>query len=290
MTDTLKLAIIGDVHLHFNERDVEYFNASDYNALLFVGDLINYRGSAITHVTDSLRSLTLPSMIIPGNHDCGNVLQLVAELFQSELFRKVTSFGHRAYEEKLRSTIGSVEFAGYSRHQLLPGTLDLIAVRPYSMGGPRLSFGPHLRTQFGVGSLDDSILKLKALVDESDAAELIFMGHNGPSGLGATRSDIWGCDFKKEEGDFGDPDYKAVIEYARSKGKRVRAVIGGHMHRHLKGGGKRTWQLTQNDTLYVNAANVPRIRHSDDGSRHHHVELTIGEAVECTEHWIEFSN
>lgn len=290
MTKPLKLAIIGDVHLHFNERDVEYFNASDYDALLFVGDLINYRGSAITQVTKSLRALTLPSVIIPGNHDCGNVLQLVAELFQSELFRKVTSFGHRAYEDELRATIGSVEFAGYSRHPLIVGKLDLLAVRPYSMGGPRLSFGPHLRRQFGVSTLEASTQRLKQLVDNSDAAELIFMGHNGPSGLGASRSDIWGCDFKKEEGDFGDPDYEAAIAYAKSKGKKVRAVIGGHMHRHLKGGGTRTWQLMRDGTFYLNAANVPRIRRSENVARHHHIELTIGETTECREHWIEFSN
>ena len=290
MTKSLKLAIVGDVHLHFNQQDVAYFNNSDYDRLLFVGDLINYRGGAMKEVTSQLRQLTVPSIVIPGNHDCGNVLQLVAELFQSDIFRKLTSVGHRAYEEKLRSTIGAVAFAGYSRHALLPGTLDLISVRPYSMGGPRLSFGPHLRKQFGIESLEASAERLRELIDASDATELIFMGHNGPSGLGATRSDIWGCDFKKEEGDFGDPDYESAVKYAKSKGKRVRAVIGGHMHRHLKGGGKRTWQLTQDDTLYLNAANVPRIRRSDAGHRHHHVELTIGETVECTEHWVEFSH
>lgn len=290
MTKALKLAIIGDVHLHFTQRDVEFFNASDYDALLFVGDLINYRGSAIKEVTSSLRALTIPSVIIPGNHDCGNVLQLLAELFQSELFRKLTSIGHRAYEDKLRAAIGAVQFAGYSCHPLLPGKLDLVTVRPYSMGGPRLSFGPHLRKQFGVHTLEESTQRIKALIDASDAPDLIFMGHNGPSGLGASRSDIWGCDFKKEQGDFGDPDYEAAIEYARSKGKNVRAVIAGHMHRHLKGGGERTWQLTRDNTLYVNAANVPRIRRNESVDRHHHIELRLGEDVECIEHWIEFSH
>ena len=288
MTTPFKVAIVGDVHLHFNHHDVAFFNASDYDALLFVGDLINYRGAAIRDVTSSLRQLSLPSFIIPGNHDCGNVFQLVAELFQNDLFRSITSFGQKSYEENLKSTIGSVQFTGYSRHPLIAGKLELIAVRPYSMGGPRLSFGPHLRRHHNVASLEDSSARLRALIDASEAENLIFLGHNGPSGLGATRSDIWGCDFKKEEGDFGDPDYAEAISYARSQGKKVRAVIAGHMHRAIKGGGSRTWNLVQDETLYINAANVPRIRRSTDAERHHHIELQIGADVTFEEHWVEF--
>ena len=40
---TVKLAVIGDVHLHFNQFDVDYFNTSNYDLILFVGDLTNYR-------------------------------------------------------------------------------------------------------------------------------------------------------------------------------------------------------------------------------------------------------
>lgn len=288
MSEVLTLAVVGDVHLHFNKRDVEYFNASEYDVILFTGDLINYRGSELSKVTQALQLLTVPSFIIPGNHDCGNVLQLVAELFQSDLLRSVTSLGHTRYEAALRSTIGSVQFTGYSRH-LLPGKgVELVAVRPYSMGGPRLSFGPHLRTHFNVSSLEASMKRLEKVIDETSATNLIFLGHNGPSGLGASRNDIWGCDFKKDEGDFGDPDYEHAIRYARAQGKCVRAVIGGHMHRWLKGGGERQWALELDGTLYINAANVPRIRKEATHDRHHHVEVAIGDTVTYRDRWIEF--
>ena len=38
----MKLAIIGDVHHAWNEVDTAFFNASDYDALLFVGDIYNF--------------------------------------------------------------------------------------------------------------------------------------------------------------------------------------------------------------------------------------------------------
>ena len=96
MSTPFKVAVVGDVHLHFNHHDVAFFNASDYDALLFVGDLINYRGAAIRDVTSSLRQLSLPSFIIPGNHDCGNVFQLVAEFFKMTSFAASPALGKRA--------------------------------------------------------------------------------------------------------------------------------------------------------------------------------------------------
>ena len=74
-----------------------------------------------------------------------------------------------------------------------------------------------------------------------------------------------------DEGDHGDLDLRAAIDHARERGKRVRAVIAGHMHHALKGGGRRTWQVDRDDTLFINAAEVPRHR---DGRRHH-VRLTL---------------
>ena len=38
----MKLAVIGDVHHAWTEVDTAFFNASDYDALLFVGDIYNF--------------------------------------------------------------------------------------------------------------------------------------------------------------------------------------------------------------------------------------------------------
>ena len=41
----MKIAIIGDVHGFWNERDTEYFNSSDYDYILFTGDFRSYTES-----------------------------------------------------------------------------------------------------------------------------------------------------------------------------------------------------------------------------------------------------
>ena len=113
---------------------------------------------------------------------------------------------------------------------------------------------------------------------------MIFLAHNGPTGLGTSRSDLWGCDFRREEGDFGDEDLALAITYARELGKRVLAVVAGHMHHRLRGGGKRRWYERKDGILYVNAARVPRIFEELGHAYHHHVDLTIdGDEVEAIE-------
>ena len=68
-----------------------------------------------------------------------------------------------------------------------------------------------------------------------------------------------------------------------AQGKRVVAVIAGHMHRGLKGGGQRPGLVTVGGIPYLNAAEVPRIR---DG-KHHHVAVTVADGVAAfAEQWV----
>ena len=71
---------------------------------------------------------------------------------------------------------------------------------------------------------------------------VVVLAHCGPHGLGATRESIYGCDFRPEQGDWGDRDLAEALEYARECGKRVVAVVAGHMHHALRGGGERVWR------------------------------------------------
>ena len=105
----------------------------------------------------------------------------------------------------------------------------------------------------------------------------LFLAHNGPSGLGSGRADIWGCDFKKDEGDFGDEDLRLAVDHAQSSGKRVLAVLAGHMHHAIKGGGERRWQIERDGVLYVNAARVPRIFEHEGRHVRHHIAITLSE-------------
>jgi uncharacterized protein (TIGR04168 family) len=86
---------------------------------------------------------------------------------------------------------------------------------------------------------------------------------------------MWGCDFKPGGGDWGDPDLAVAIDYARQAGKRVLAVVAGHMHLETRHGRQRPWRIERHGTLYINAARVPRIYTREAETHRHHVELKI---------------
>lgn len=279
----MKLAVIGDVHHAFNEVDTAYFNASDHDALLFTGDIYNYSMQRGLRAAAELAELEKPALLIPGNHDAIHPAQLAAEITRRTSLIRLASLGHGRRVQDLREAVGGVQVGGYSVHRLKEG-LDVITARPHSMGGSSMSFAPHLADAYGVQTLEDSVAKLKRCVDESDAASVIFLAHNGPTGLGEKRNDLWGCDFRRDEGDFGDSDLRLAIDYALRRRKRVLAVIAGHMHHRIRGGGRRKWYERRDGVLYVNAARVPRIFEERGGIFHHHVDLIIeGDSADAVE-------
>jgi uncharacterized protein (TIGR04168 family) len=279
----MKLAVIGDVHHAFNEVDTAYFNASDHDALLFTGDIYTYSIQRGLRAASELAALEKPALLVPGNHDAIHPAQLAAELTRRTSLIRLTAVGHERRVRDLREAVGGVQVGGYTTHRLKEG-LDVIAGRPHAMGGSTISFAPHLGDAYGVRTLEDSVRKLKTCIDESDAPQLVFLAHNGPTGLGARRNDLWGADFRREEGDFGDADLREAVDYALASGKRVLAVVAGHMHHRIRGGGKRKWYERRDGVLYINAARVPRIFEERGGVFHHHVDLFIeqgyAEAVE----------
>ncbi len=273
----IRIAVIGDVHLCWDEHDVTHFNGSDYDLVLFVGDIAEYRHRSALKIARSIASLTVPTIVIPGNHDTANVAQLFAEVFQRSSISDYLGLGQVRRSHQLDRALGHVTLAGYSRHrvEIRGRELSIIAGRPHSMGGPRLTYRRYLRDAFRVASLDDSRRRLETLIDECGDEAIVFLAHNGPSGLGDRREDIWGCDFRPAQGDYGDPDLEAAIDYARAGGRRVLAVIAGHMHHALIGGGERRWSETHDGTLYLNAARVPRIESEGEWIHHHHIHVRI---------------
>jgi uncharacterized protein (TIGR04168 family) len=275
-----RIAVIGDVHLDWNRFDVDYFNASDYDLLLFVGDIAAYRHRTALPIARSIASLKKPSIVMPGNHDAVHVGQLVAEVFENGPMSDRLAAGQPRRARELDRALGNVAMGGYTRHPLILAgrPISVITGRPHSMGGPRLAFRRHLQRAYGVAALDDSSRRLVALVDQCGDEPIVFLAHNGPSGFGARRDDIWGCDFRSGEGDFGDPDLARAVDHARASGRRVLAVIAGHMHHHLKGGGQRRWREERGGTLFVNAARVPRIFARETAVQHHHVEVCLDDS------------
>lgn len=265
----MHFAVIGDIHGFWDERDTAFFDRSDYDAVLFVGDL-----PRLTHdrrVVREIARLHKPAWLMPGNHDGVTTPQLLAEIKGWHIMRRLTATGMSRRVRRLAKDLGDVRLTGFETHRLADG-LGMVAARPHSMGPDKFYYADYMRRRFGVRGFHDSADRLRELVDEAPR-ELIFLAHNGPSGLGDAPEDPWGCDFSDEFGDFGDPDLRAAIDHARATGHRVHAVVAGHMHHHRKGGGGRRSAARENGTLYVNAARVPRIRR--DGDHRYHVALTV---------------
>jgi len=277
--DAIRIGVIGDLHNHFDDVDLAHFAESDYDLLYFTGDLGGGTLDSSLRIARSIARLRRPALVMPGNNDTVDIDELAAELAHRQGMQHLLSI---ARADPQAST---VNLCGYSLHRLTAGNLDvsLIAARPHSMGGPHLSFPDYMRKSYGIDSLDQSSQRLMALVDRAETEQLIFLAHNGPRGLGEAAHDIWGCDFKDDGGDWGDPDLAAAIDHARASGRQVTAVIAGHMHLRTRQGVDRPWLLEKEGTVYVNAARVPRIFSGKDDVYRHHVAVTVrasGIAVE----------
>ncbi len=276
-----RLAIIGDVHGAWDATDSEYFNESDYQCILFVGDLAPLAGGQ--NVARRIAEVRRPALLIPGNHDGCTPLQLLAEIRHRPRAAARLSRGQEERLRKLDAALGSVTLTGYSLHRC--GELDIIAARPHAMGGDRLYFRDYLYRRFGIRTMAESTRRLKQLVDQA-GDEILFLGHNGPGGLGKTPDSVWGCDFDPARGDFGEPDLRDAVEYARHGGRRVHAVVAGHMHHRIPGGWRRWWHR-KNGTWFLNAARVPRIESRDGGRQRHHLRLETDTRGACvSEVWV----
>jgi uncharacterized protein (TIGR04168 family) len=276
-----RLAVLGDIHGHWDEADARLLDGQGYDGVLVVGDLAGLRFSGTLTVARGLGQLRTPTLVMPGNHDATHPLQLLAHVAGRPRYGDPLRPVQSRRLEALHEALGRCVVAAYSRHRV--GSLTVVAGRPHSMGGPDLAFPAMLAEYWGVGSLDASAVRLRELVDGVDTEDVVFLAHNGPTGLGDHATSIWGCDFRSAMGDWGDADLEKAVAYARSKGHRVRAVLAGHMHRRVRGGASRTCIVEDEGTAYVNAAEVPRIR----GGRHHHVAVTVEpERVSVEDRWL----
>ncbi len=278
---SVKIAVIGDIHRSWDDSDTEYFNHSDYDIILIVGDLPGRSHMHTTQMARKISKLSKQSLYIPGNHDGVSTLQLLAELQGNPTLIEAASGRQDLRCRRLEKAIGPVQFCGYSLHPVsIRGvTFDIIAGRPHSMGGKNMGYRPYLRRKYGIGTMAQSAARLKELVDQSQAGSILFLAHNGPTGLGRERTDIWGCDFRKKAGDFGDSDLREAVDYAVLRGRNILGVAAGHMHLRLKGGAQRVDTVRKDGILYMNAARVPRIFTNEAGIvQRHHVRLTTNES------------
>lgn len=292
----MKLALLGDIHGYFDEFDVHYFNESDYDYILFTGDLADF-----LHISKRfysyLKQLNKKCFLMWGNHDGFSFFEVVSELFQFSFQRidesKFPIINKRL--EELQQKLGNHFISGGYQIHLLDEKTAIFMVRPHSIGGKRIGYRNYLKQAYTVSDFESSYQKMKILFDDfyernPQLQSIIFLGHNGPATISKEPVDLWGCDFKPELGDFGDLDFYQIIQYVKSKQIQVPLVVAGHMHHRLAKKAIKFYQFhhkninfirksifLHQDTYYVNPAKVPRIFRKKQDIVHYHIFVDLNE-------------
>jgi uncharacterized protein (TIGR04168 family) len=282
------IAVLGDLHSAWENEDLAYFRRGEYPVLLVTGDLGRTGSLDGRNIARALAQVAAEELVMPGNNDLADYPHIRAELTyrraRADLLLDAVAEGH-----SLPPSAESARLCGFSLHPIeLNGlAIDVLAGRPFAMGGPELSFPEAIARLHNVHSMRESGERLCQLVDAASAPHLVFLAHNGPTGLGARAGDIWGRDFHPDAGDWGDPDLRVAIDYALQRKRKVLAVVAGHMHWELSGQPHvyRRWQLQRDGVLYVNAARVPRVFSQAGRSLRSHIRLQLtaagAKAEEC---------
>jgi uncharacterized protein (TIGR04168 family) len=281
MDNLITIAIVGDIHDQWSEIDHHLLRTLGVDLVLFVGDF----GNEVVPLVALIADLSIPKAAILGNHD--------AWFTAMPWGRNKAPYDHRV-EDRVQQQLDLLGTAhvGYSRREFADFGLTVVGGRPFSWGGPgwKEETAMFYRLRYGINTMAESsdLITKQAIAAETDT--LIFLAHNGPSGLGAEPHGICGKDWKPTKksflgGDFGDPDLASAIAQVRNYGKRIPFVTFGHMHHHLRHTKERERiKLMQDDhgTLYINAACVPRIKEIDGDLCHGFTLVTMaGDRVQA---------
>jgi uncharacterized protein (TIGR04168 family) len=247
----IKIAVIGDVHEQWEEADNLALEAIGVDLALFVGDF----GNESVRVVRLIEALSIPKAVIMGNHD--------AWYTASDWGRKKCPYDQQK-EDRVQTQLdilGEIH-VGYSKLDFPTLNLSVVGSRPYSWGGPEWKNKEFLRDRYGVTNFVESTAKMVAAAQKTSFETVIFLGHNGPTGLGEEPEAMCGRDWQPLGGDYGDPDLAEAIGRVRSLGKNIPLVTFGHMHhklRHTRSQLRTRVKKNPQGTIYLNAASVPRI-------------------------------
>jgi uncharacterized protein (TIGR04168 family) len=266
------LAVVGDVHRWWRAADAAFLERTRPDLSLFVGDL----GDEDVEMVRAIAGLSVPKAVILGNHDAWQ------------------SFGRKVCTDKLRASLELLgdDHLAFAVREVPRAGISVIGARPFSWGGQSLR-SPELYDEiYGIRTMRQSAAAIVDAARSAQHRDLVILAHNGPLGLGAATHDLCGKDFGKPGGDWGDRDLALAIQRIEGMGLRVRAVIAGHMHHKLvhPRGGERTRFARREDTLFVNAARVPRVQRDEDGDElSYFVRLrwSRGECTAVEEVWVD---
>ncbi|XP_010483386.1 PREDICTED: uncharacterized protein LOC104761915 isoform X1 [Camelina sativa] len=246
----VRIAVVGDIHGFWNlDEDQKALRLLQPHLVLFTGDF----GEEDVSLVQSVAALPFPKAVILGNHDAWNTQKFSSK--QNGVQMQLDSLGD--------------EHVGYQRLDFPSLKLSIVGGRPFSHGGNQLHRKKLLVKRYGVRDMDASAGSIcRAAHGTPEDHVAIILAHNGPTGLGSQAEDICGKDWVDEGGDHGDPDLEQAIRQLKETTKlSIPLVVFGHMHKELesgKGNRKMVVQDSDNQTVYLNGAIVPRIREAKE--------------------------
>lgn len=251
----IKIAVVGDVHDQWEEEDGIALKHLGVDLVLFVGDF----GNESVEVVRAIASLDLPKAAVFGNHD--------AWYTATEWGRKKCPYNRRREDwvTEQMTLMGKAD-VGYGNLDFPEFNLTVVGSRPFSWGGSEWKYSSFYQERFEVASFAESTERIVAAARGAAYDTVIFLGHNGPKGLGSHPEDPCGKDWQPLGGDFGDPDFAEAIAQTKQMGKSIPLVTFGHMHhrlRHTKEYLRKAVCSRSDGTVYLNAASVPRIIHNE---------------------------
>lgn len=262
---SIRLALIGDIHGLWQEGiDDVALSWLGADLAVFVGDY----GEEDVELVGALARCSHPKLVMLGNHDAW--FNLTARGRQRARMRTLLGNTPNGVQQQLQ-TLGT-DHIGFSSHALPHRRISVVGARPFSKGGPRWGDVKEFYSEtYGVKTLSESADRIVGCaLHEPEGHALVVVGHNGPSGLGSHCHDICGVDWMAGEGDHGDPDLEDAIRQVQLNERHVALVLFGHMHHVLKGGRLRNMAAIapHSGTVFLNCAQVPRIRGVSRGSDH----------------------
>jgi uncharacterized protein (TIGR04168 family) len=276
----IKIAVVGDIHDLWEDEDGIALRELGVDLVLFVGDF----GNESVDLVRSIAAIDIPKAAILGNHD--------AWYTASEWGRKKCPYD-RQKEDRVQQQLDLLGEAhvGYGSLDFPEFKLSLVGSRPFSWGGEVWKNQEFYRERYGVTSFQDSIDQIVAAAKSTAYETIIFIGHNGPLGLGDQPEDPCGRDWQPIGGDHGDPDFTEAIAKSQELGKKIPLVTFGHMHhnlRHTKERRRSAIATSPEGTVYLNSASVPRIiqKESDRLRNFSLVSLQAGVVSQISLVWV----
>lgn len=248
----INIAVVGDVHDLWDDADELALKQLGVDLVLFVGDF----GNESVGVVKKIAAIEIPIAAIMGNHD--------AWYTASGWGRKQAPYD-RNLEDRVQQQLDLLgeNHVGFSYLDFPQFNLSIVGSRPFSWGGTSWKNADFYRDRYGINNFAESTTRIVEAVKNAAFDTIIFIGHNGPLGLGERAEDICGKDWQVLGGDYGDPDLAEAISKAVALGKSIPLVTFGHMHHRLRHRQDRLRTRLVSDsagTIYFNSASVPRLK------------------------------